>query len=566
MSIQKKFFIYLFLLVILPLLLASSIILSKASEIIGSKSREAVFQSFKQTQFRLNQIVSNAENLSLKVLGNEDVQQLSTLNEQSSQYEFVMHTNGINFFLQQELKMQPYIKFFLLVKGQNLIYHFGTYKENVNAELLQKAVDNNGIPLWAHNKDDVFLVRAINDINKFKLLSIEVLNVDERALEQAYTENDVWATSQTKIIDESGQIVSSINKSEIGTNINNQSYVRSAMRGSEGYFQMMVDEKKMSVFFYTMNNGWHVLKIIADSQINEPQKFLKILIMVAILICLLFGVVFSVIQNNGIIRPIKLLKREMDKVKRGNLEIQIQNQKKDEIGQLGFQFKEMALDLKDLIEKVYTSELKEKEAKLQLLSMQINPHFLYNTLDSIRWVAIKSQVDTVADQLEVLSNMFRYSLKQEHYFTTVQQEVEHVNNYMRIMNFRFNYIYEFIVDVDENTLQLECPHFILQPLIENSIQHGFIDMVLEGCIQISIKQEDSLIRICVEDNGAGTDEKRIRRMLDSDETESGYALRNIHNRIQLKYGTGFGVQFYSQIGKGSKVDIMIPVVKRISSM
>ncbi|WP_240421743.1 hypothetical protein [Paenibacillus periandrae] len=112
---NQIFFVYLFVLVILPLMAASFLILAISSDIIGSKSREAVFQSFKQTEFRLNQIVSNTEYLSDKLLGNEDVQQLSNLNEQSYPYEFVVRTNGLNYFLQQEIRVQPYLHSFLLI-------------------------------------------------------------------------------------------------------------------------------------------------------------------------------------------------------------------------------------------------------------------------------------------------------------------------------------------------------------------------------------------------------------------------------------------------------------------
>ena len=175
--------------------------------------------------------------------------------------------------------------------------------------------------------------------------------------------------------------------------------------------------ERVSIFYYKLEGTeWSVIKIVPDTLINEPQKFLGILIFVALSICLLFGIIFSIIQNNGIIRPIKRLKREMDKVKRGNLEFDFPLNKKDEIGQLMFHFNEMGSELRNLIDKVYVSQLKEKEAQLQMLSMQINPHFLYNTLESIRWVAIKHQVNSVADQLEVLSNMFRYSLTKEHQY------------------------------------------------------------------------------------------------------------------------------------------------------
>lgn len=575
MSIQTKFFVYLFVLVILPLMAASFLILAISSDIIGSKSREAVFQSFKQTEFRLNQIVSNTEYLSDKLLGNEDVQQLSNLNEQSYPYEFVVRTNGLNYFLQQEIRVQPYLHSFLLINNTKPIYRFGYYENEVNQELLQQAIQQKGVPVWtgtyklrsyqnpSENEYVVSLFRAVNDLNSFVVISVEILTIPEQALEQAYTENDAWQNDGMVIIDGNGLIVSSKNKSEIGNHIGQLSYVQQVMSGIEGNFRSTINGEKVSVFYYKLPNpGWHVIKVVPDSQINEPQKFLRILIVVALSICLLFGIIFSVIQNNRIIRPIKLLKREMDKVKRGNLEIKLDVQQKDEIGQLVFHFRAMGLELKDLIDKVYHSQLKEKEARLQMLSMQINPHFLYNTLESIRWVAIRHQVDSVADQLEVLSNMFRYSLTQEHQITTIEQEVEHVRNYMIILNFRFNHIYEFEVQVEEHMLQYECPHFILQPLVENSIKHGFADRIEQGFIRISIVQEAAFTRICVEDNGIGADENRIRRLLDGEESHSGYALKNIHSRLQLKYGPEFGILFSSELGIGTKVVLVLPAVLR----
>lgn len=248
MSIQTKFFVYLFVLVILPLMAASFLILAISSDIIGSKSREAVFQSFKQTEFRLNQIVSNTEYLSDKLLGNEDVQQLSNLNEQSYPYEFVVRTNGLNYFLQQEIRVQPYLHSFLLINNTKPIYRFGYYENEVNQELLQQAIHQKGVPVWtgtyklhsyqnpSENEYVVSLFRAVNDLNSFVVISVEILTIPEQALEQAYTENDAWQNDGMVIIDSHGQIVSSKNKGEIGNHIGQLHYVQQVMSGIEGNF------------------------------------------------------------------------------------------------------------------------------------------------------------------------------------------------------------------------------------------------------------------------------------------------------------------------------------------
>jgi two-component system sensor histidine kinase YesM len=195
-------------------------------------------------------------------------------------------------------------------------------------------------------------------------------------------------------------------------------------------------------------------------------------------------------------------------------------------------------------------QLNEREAEVLLLQSQINPHFLYNTLDSIYFVAIVHGDDQIADMIMALSNNFKLSLNRGDKFITVEDSVRWIREYMKLQNMRYNDRFELIENVAEEVLPKKILTFILQPFVENAMYHGLEPKIGKGKIVLTGCQKDQTLVFTIEDDGVGSDDPSV--------FDSGYGVRNVRERIRLHYGEEYGAEVESQKGKGTKVTVTVP--------
>jgi two-component system sensor histidine kinase YesM len=216
--------------------------------------------------------------------------------------------------------------------------------------------------------------------------------------------------------------------------------------------------------------------------------------------------------------------------------------------------------LNDIMHEVYITKIYNQEAKLKMLTSQVNPHFLYNTLDSIRWKALKNKDEEVAGQIEALANMFRHILSKGNDIVTMEQEIKQLETYLFIMNFRYRNRIKCKITADDNVKQIKIPKLILQPIVENSILHGIEPRLGDGEITVNIEVRLGRLYIIISDNGCGADASEINSMLRNKEAnENFFALKNIDQRIKLRYGEEYGISFNSIVGKGAIVTLIMPV-------
>ena len=205
----------------------------------------------------------------------------------------------------------------------------------------------------------------------------------------------------------------------------------------------------------------------------------------------------------------------------------------------------------ELSEHLMAVKLNEREAELLLLQSQINPHFLYNTLDSLYYVAIMHGDDQMAEMVEALSDNFKLALNNGSKYIKVADSVKWMQGYMKLQNMRYNNRFELFVDIRREILQRETITFIFQPFIENAMYHGLEPKIGKGKISLRGWQEQNNMIFTIEDDGVGID--------DMSRLENGYGVRNVIERIKLNYGEKYGVTFESSPGNGTKVTIVVPV-------
>lgn len=298
-------------------------------------------------------------------------------------------------------------------------------------------------------------------------------------------------------------------------------------------------------------SGFKTLVSISIADLNGISRYVRVMTPLILIASVLMATLLAYLLTGMINKPLKKLKNVVVNLKDG--EPITEEFDVGEIGQVGNALKRTIDNNLELRERLIQSRVKEREAELLLLQSQINPHFLYNTLDSIYCKAMIHQQDEIAAMVLALSNLFKVSLNKGKYILTVREELEHVEQYMAIQKLRYKDRFELIVDVDEELMDLHIIKLILQPFVENSVYHGLEPKMGSGYIEIQGERLEDTIYFRILDNGVGMD--------NPDAIFKGYGVTNVVDRIHLFYGEEYGIRVTTVKGCRTGVEICIPVMK-----
>ncbi|KWX70655.1 sensor histidine kinase [Paenibacillus jilunlii] len=438
------------------------------------------------------------------------------------------------------------------------------------------AMAQKGLVCWNYirdNRDGRYYLSLIRKVNFFKQRTsgVLVVNVNTNRLNGILNQESF----ETLIVDENDNIVASNRTELLGQTLNDMNFKAESAAG-KGPYDVSIDGKpfKMLIDDWQPGGSSNSLRIISifsvDSIVKEPNRIIMLasaVILSALIMAILLIYYFSRLLTGRMLQ----LSKHISKVGSGNLGATLVIDGKDEIGQLARQFNHMVRNINDLMSEVQESNrqknailLKQNEIKFKMMASQINPHFLFNALESIRMKAhVRGQAD-ISQVVRLLGKMMRKNLEVGNRRISLQSELETVGCYLVIQKFRYDdrLAYELHVDPKANFVQI--PPLIIQPLVENSVVHGLENRIDGGMVRVDIRTEDGLLKVQVSDNGAGISKARmqeIRQMLESkDDYESNnIGMRNIHLRLRLTYGPECGLTLASQEGFGTQISFEIPL-------
>lgn len=309
-------------------------------------------------------------------------------------------------------------------------------------------------------------------------------------------------------------------------------------------------------------DDWILCAMVENAQIHATTTRMTQILIVTCLGLLLAAVLFTSLLSASVLRPIGRLKENMAQVAQGNLDSFYTGSGHDEISVLGRSFNQMLTQLKRLIEQLVNEQQKKREAELRALQSQINPHFLYNTLDTIQWKALEYQAMDIAEMIQMLSQLFRISLNNGKEMISVKEELTHVQNYLAIQKIRYGDTISYEIEAGPAVFPYRIPKLIIQPLVENSIYHGIKPTGRPGQIHILLQIRDSFLQIQVTDTGAGIASDaltEIRRNLEQSLETDHYGLYNVNERLRLRYGSAYRLTLTSNPGQGTCVTLSLPL-------
>jgi len=553
-----KLFLCIVIFIIFPLILFGLYVNTRVASIKLDQISQNALQTLKQSEQNFQSLVDDTNDISIRILSNDQVQQFVSGKYKMENYD-QLHLD-INVWLDGLIGTKRYYDSISFYSGKNVLFERGNPTSEMSQENMDLANQLQGKSFWTTSSNGLEYYRAIMDFNQLgRTIGYQRFKIKEDTIHQFYENLNQLAGSRIALLDNDGLILSSSENNLIGKNIGDLNFIQKILMLKNGYFTLTIEGVKQIVLFYTIQGtNWTLIQVIPEKSLVTVRSTVNSVLLVVFALCILYGASLSFVLYKYLINPLKKMRKEMAKVKTGNFNVNLHIDSKDEIGEINNGFIRMVRQLDETINDVYISKLKQREAELTALESQINPHFLYNTLDSIHWLAVKHKNYDVSEQIEALAEIFRHVLNKGEPFVTIRQELDFLDSYMLIQKRKYGRRIRLIVEADQELMNRRIPKLILQPLVENAIVHGLEQIVEGGTIKVSISRVGQKIQFLVTDNGKGTDEIKIHQMMSSAaDTKNVFALKNIDDRIKLHYGLEFGLTFLSKPGLGTQVEILI---------
>lgn len=443
--------------------------------------------------------------------------------------------------------------------SEKLLYSFGYYSEAYPwRKQLEQAKEAGGKSIWSSlyfkGRNNIVISRQLNDLNlEGEAKGYLILTLDEEQLKYQYSQVDLGMGSILFVVDSKGNIISS-NADYMSLREIDRRRLSKEFNSSHGTYK---DESgNLLVFKSIKNTDWYTVAFISSSYINSEinmiSKNIAMMAGLAGIICL----ILSIIIGTSIIRPMDRLVQSIRKVEQGNFDAVSNNEVfyPDELGYVEEQFNTMQIEIKNLLLTIECQEERKRQAEIQALQAQINPHFLFNTLNTLKWLAMINQSKTMEEGLGALAHLLRHTIVDRNEEVTLLEEIENLEAYITIQRIRYGDTFSFEYFIDDALMSCKMPKFILQPLVENAIIHG-LDGVEDGSLVIEGIQREGDVIIRIVDNGKGFKEKES---IDKCNKFTSIGISNVRERIQLSYGRDYGLELSSELDKGTVVEIIIP--------
>lgn len=338
------------------------------------------------------------------------------------------------------------------------------------------------------------------------------------------------------------------------------------MQQEEGSFTEVLEDKRLVTVHSLEQVGWRVVGVsyIGELLVSKQEIIIPLIILTLLALVVAFLISKRIVSQTA--KPIRELTEHMQEIELGKLGVEIDTQSDtEEIQCLTASFKEMVYKIEGLIEQVEDNQKKLRKSELKVLQSQINPHFLYNSLDTIIWLGEREECEKVVQMTAALARYFRLSLSKGKEVITIYEEVEHVKHYLQIQKIRYASKLAYTIEVSPDIFDEMIVKIVLQPLVENALYHGIKDLEEGGYIRVLGFREGNNIILEVYDNGKGMSREQIKNILKAPSstsiTKGGVAIKNVHERIQVYFGQDYGLSYESEYGKWTKVRITIPVIE-----
>lgn len=446
-----------------------------------------------------------------------------------------------------------------------------------NTTSMRINVDFDGIYKKAEIGEGKLVFLETNKINKtvpavrqVRNMSIEpvgmlMVNIKESSISEVFSKDIGKIQGEVYVINKNSVIISSTNNELTGTRLSEG--ISNKLKDKSGYVMDEVNNQRSIITYYPSRyNKWKYVAVIPLSAITAETAYIGKFSIIAFFVVVILFILMTYVVASGITVPIRNMAQYMKEARIKEWSPKMHYVGNDEIAYLSDAFNEMVERINHLINELNEQNYRQKKHELQALQAQINPHFLYNTLEVINCMALIRNAPEIGGMVKTLASMMRYSINFKESIVTVEEEIQHVKNYLFIQTERNKDRLSVNYDIDDRILDSPILKLTLQPIAENAVIHAFKGVQKDNVVSITGSIIHDKVRICIIDNGTGMDENTINCLLNDDVEDlshdikhTGIGIGNVNKRLKLTFGEEYGLVVESEIGKGTTVEIWLPI-------
>ncbi|MGM1045562.1 MAG: sensor histidine kinase [Bacillota bacterium] len=574
-NIRQKLLLTYTLLMIVPLVVLSIYFYIYAMSVFESRIVKSFQETNQQMVSTADSFVSNMIKSSEQPFYDERLMQILSKDYSTVIYETFEKSMDYRYISDNVFRVlmatNPDIDSILIYpENSSLIYRRGydttfNYKySQVNEPWFQSIVNHADRPvligmheekqMYAKPRSVLSVGRVLLDAETYQKLGVLLVNFRMEKLEKLFSGLDDKQDVNQFIVDENGKVVFSSDPALIGKD---HSRIMAKIEPDNKNYYVVRHESDVS--------GWQFYSIVHRdkllAEINQIRNFSTLLLLLLIVL----GFVTAYLVSGSISNPIRRLNRLMRKVEKGDFDVAAQQESLDEVGHLSRSFNRMTTEIKELIEQIKLEEKKKRNAELNALQNQINPHFIYNTLSVIKWMAQAQMADNITETVDDMIKVLSFSTRNTQEFVSIEEEMAFIRSYLELLQLRYYNVFDFEIDVAQDVLQCRTLKFMVQPFVENAVFHGFAGDSRQFNLSIRVQRAGNDIQFTISDNGMGITEERLNELLKQEmsnaQTMNSIGVGNVSRRLKLHFGERYGVTIESQEGEGTIVLILIPATE-----
>lgn len=573
-SLQGKLSVMMLVSTIIPLFFLGAFSYISSSRVNEEKTKQIGIDVLGRIQANVRFIAQDVEDMSIFLTGDKDVQQ---------------YMSGFDYDSPERTRILTLIA--NLTQSKEYITNISIYSKNKTQPLqapnlyssdLSSVIEDWNLSgkkwtglYWTqsiHGKELVFsFLRAVKSTDNFDSLGFIAISINEEKLSRYLgTPNFGVGPGDVMLLGNEGAVISGSRKEWLTKRWEElfpQSQLRSSMLASGVYTEGERHDKKTVLYTKIPEFGWMLVSLVPYELYAEENRYIWLLTGTSVTLATLLtsGLILFLVRH--VTKPLKVLRRLLVRLDPNEPMPLYQLESPDEIGQLVSSYNQLGEQIKRLKQQLIRSETRKKEADIRALQSQIHPHFLYNTLSSVHWIALMRKEQRIADMVGALSDFLRFSLNKGKDFCSVDQEINHVRNYALIQSIRFPNRFDVQFEIDPKAGRLTMLKLLLQPLVENAMIHGVQKAKRKGTIYVTAMLEAQGIRFTVQDDGIGMATEVLNRLAEdilqpmdqAGDATHGYGLRNVNERLLLHYGASSQLVLESEPRLGTRISFIIPV-------
>lgn len=410
----------------------------------------------------------------------------------------------------------------------------------------------------------ISISKAILDPSTGEVTGVMVIDLNYRYIEDICENAQLGKNGYIYLIDRDKNIIYHPQQQLIYTGIKTELIDEMIkLNDSQTYFNDS-SNNKLYIKNDSLLTGWRAVGVVNTSELIKDKRSIINFYVFLAGIAIIFASIIALIISTTITRPIKRLENTMHQVEEGNFDIQSEIVLDNEIGHLSKTFNVMISKIKLLMAEAVSTEKEKRKTEIKALQAQINPHFLYNTLDTIIWLSAGGKNEEVVEVTSALAGLFRTSISEGGDLVPLSVEMENIRSYLTIQKMRYQDKLSYRIEISDRLLAMKTPKLILQPIVENAVYHGIKLSPTGGEIAISASECDGTLTVTVQDSGVGMTEEQMSNLFKEDKEDHagmGIGVINVNNRIKLCFGEEYGLSYHSVQGKGTRVDILLPRIE-----